>query len=692
MRGTLQPHRPALVLRGIPLHRHRIPVTVHDARGIRCGGARPEWRRPDRHSPTGIGRSGGRPGAAWATRSRRRKPPALPPTSARSSGPSTWTATGGTTSSATWTRAPGGCTWRAGRARVRPSATRTPPGTSTSPAARLPDVTVRLAPADVDRRRPARPGLHREHRPLAGAPAQRAAARTCWSARRMASATSSSPPTRHWAPSPATRATARPGRRRVPAARRCAAGGHGLHGERRHRRHLHHQLRLLERPREPAGPWLPRLREDPGHRLPVRRPARRGRLQRGDVPPGLSLHRHPGPRDHPAQRRPQADRAQSRRGAPGPSRAPPGTRPGTTTSPTCRPRRWRSSRRTPTAAASGQLARTTRRTLTWDFNHGAPVREATTVSSPASSTVFNTTVTRVYDETARVAQYCLGLPLRVDTTRDISSASASTRTTQYTWSSATCRQLTETTGAARTPGADSWSAPAPGTARGQLTELSRSPADLSAPARRTTWTYNSWSDRPVTETALIAGQAAPVVDLRLEPRARRGDLPHVAPRRSSTRWSWDEFARVRQETRADGPGTTWSYSRCSGGCFSNRGEYQLRADEERRPRLDDGSRPVWANGGPGVQPGRRPDQPAAHRVRRARADRAARPSPTWRESPSSGSTTGMTFAATGAPRTVRPTRPAAAPARAGTPTSSPAPCATRRTGSARAPWTPKAAC
>lgn len=229
----------------------------------------------------------------------------------------------------------------------------------------------------------------------------------------------------------------------------------------------------------------------------------------------------------------------------------------------------------PDGGGLGQLARTTRRTLTWDFNHGAPLREATTVSSPASSTVFNTTVTRVYDETARTAQHCLGLPLRVDTTRDISSGSASTRTLHYTWSSTTCRQLTETTGA---PGplarqlvsARTWNN------NGQLVELSRSPADLSTPARRTTWTYNSWSDRPASETALISGQSPPVVT-SVWNHGLDVEVSRTSPRGLVTRWTWDDFARLRGETRADGPGTTWTYSNCSAGCFSGRGEYQLRA-------------------------------------------------------------------------------------------------------------------
>lgn len=229
----------------------------------------------------------------------------------------------------------------------------------------------------------------------------------------------------------------------------------------------------------------------------------------------------------------------------------------------------------PDGGGLGQLARTTRRTLTWDFNHGAPVREATTVSSPASPTVFNTTVTTVYDEAARSAQHCLGLPLRVDTTRDISGASASTRTTQYTWSAATCRQLTETAGA---PGqlarqlvsTRSWNS------AGQMTALSRAPADSSAPARQTTWTYNSWSDRPLSETALVTGQPGPTTTFDWN-HGLDVETSRTSPRGQTTRWTWDEFGRMREETRADGPGTTWSYARCAGGCFGSRGEYQLRA-------------------------------------------------------------------------------------------------------------------
>ena len=225
--------------------------------------------------------------------------------------------------------------------------------------------------------------------------------------------------------------------------------------------------------------------------------------------------------------------------------------------------------------AVGQLVTTTSRTLTYDFSHGLPVREATTVSSPAASTTFNTTVTTIFDETARTAQYCLGLPQRVDTTRDISSAGATTRSVLYTWSATTCRQLTELTGS---PGplsrqlvtTRSWNS------TGQLTEVSRRPGSSSTQVRRTVYAYDAWSDRPRTETALISGQASPVVTSEWH-HGLDVELSRTSPRGLATHWSWDDFGRLRQESPADGPGTAYTYASCDAECFSDRGQYRLRA-------------------------------------------------------------------------------------------------------------------
>ncbi|MEZ5564274.1 MAG: FG-GAP-like repeat-containing protein [Gammaproteobacteria bacterium] len=229
----------------------------------------------------------------------------------------------------------------------------------------------------------------------------------------------------------------------------------------------------------------------------------------------------------------------------------------------------------PDGGGPGQLSRTTTRTLTYDFNHGQPIREATSISSPASSLILNSTITTTYSDDARLAQHCLGLPIRVDTTRDISSADASTRTMIYTWSAKTCRLISEVSGQ---PGPASrqllsqrvWNA------AGQLLHLIRLPADGSAPGRRTTWTYDTWSDRPRTESAIISGQSSPTVTTEWN-HALDVQLSRTSPRGLVTRWIWDDFGRLRQEAPSDGPATDYSYSTCSGGCFSARGAYQLSA-------------------------------------------------------------------------------------------------------------------
>jgi len=226
----------------------------------------------------------------------------------------------------------------------------------------------------------------------------------------------------------------------------------------------------------------------------------------------------------------------------------------------------------PDGGGLGQLARSSRRTLTWDFNHGAPVRETTAVSSPASPAVINTTVTREFSEAARTAQYCLGLPLRVDTTRDISLAGASTRSVQFGWSTATCRQVLEISGPVdkRLVTFRNWNS------GGQLAGVVRTPADSSMPVRRTNWTYEAWSDRPLTETVHVDGQVPVVVrsswNFGLDVEATR-----TSPRGLVTRWRWDEFARLSEEVLPDGPGSSFSYGGCGADCFSPAAAFRLRA-------------------------------------------------------------------------------------------------------------------
>jgi YD repeat-containing protein len=111
---------------------------------------------------------------------------------------------------------------------------------------------------------------------------------------------------------------------------------------------------------------------------------------------------------------------------------------------------------------------------------------------------------------------------------------------------------------------------------GQLDEVIRTAADLSLPEQKTLYSYDAWSNRPVTETAVISGQASPVIR-----RSWRYGLDLLAsetsPRGLVSSWVWDDFGRLKQESRADGPGTTVQYLSCAGNCFSPRGVYQVRS-------------------------------------------------------------------------------------------------------------------
>lgn len=229
----------------------------------------------------------------------------------------------------------------------------------------------------------------------------------------------------------------------------------------------------------------------------------------------------------------------------------------------------------PDGGALGQLRRTTTVTRSYDFNHGVPVRESTTVSSPASSATHNTVTVTTLDDNLKDTQYCLGLPLRVEVTRDISGLDASTRITQYDWFSPHCRPWRELANAQASAGSRlattyAW------TSGGQLASVIRAPSDGSEALRRTSYTYDNWSDRPRTESATVTGQATPVT-ARTWHYGLDVELSQTSPRGVTTSWAWDEFGRLKQETRADGPATSYVYSGCAGTCFAPKGVYQLMA-------------------------------------------------------------------------------------------------------------------
>lgn len=229
----------------------------------------------------------------------------------------------------------------------------------------------------------------------------------------------------------------------------------------------------------------------------------------------------------------------------------------------------------PDGGTLGQLLRTRTTTRSFNTNHGVPVSETVTVSSPASPTVFSTTTVTRLDDSLRTGQYCLGLPTSVSITGNVAPATPLTRTTRYAWSADTCSKELEVSGepaplAKRLLTIQIWNE------SGQLAEVTRTAADFSLPERKTTYTYDAWSNRPATETAVISGQSSPVITRVWRPGL---DLlaSETSPRGLVSSWLWDDFGRLKQEQRADGPGTTVQYLPCAGTCFASRGAYQVRS-------------------------------------------------------------------------------------------------------------------
>lgn len=229
----------------------------------------------------------------------------------------------------------------------------------------------------------------------------------------------------------------------------------------------------------------------------------------------------------------------------------------------------------PDGGALGQLLRTRTTSRSFNTNHGVPVSETTVLTSPADPAVYTTTTATTLDDSLRIGQYCLGRPSRVSITKENSQATPVTRTRRYVWSASTCSREMEVSGepgplAQRLVTMQAWNE------RGQLAEVTRMAADLSLPERKTIYSYDAWGHRPVTETAVISGQASPVIS-----RAWNYGLDlqrsETSPRGLVTNWVWDEFGRMKQETRADGPSTTVQYLPCAGNCFAARGVYQVRS-------------------------------------------------------------------------------------------------------------------
>jgi RHS repeat-associated protein len=221
----------------------------------------------------------------------------------------------------------------------------------------------------------------------------------------------------------------------------------------------------------------------------------------------------------------------------------------------------------------GSLVRSVNRTLTWNFSHGAVTTENTLVSAPQqSATIFRTVRTVTLNDSLRSGAWCLGLPDRVDVTKDVSGANALTRSVQYTYDSQTCRTLTESAGPVATPGLQLRTSYAYDSS-GRTTSVSRSDGSGSEPARQVLLAYDPVGYRVASESQVISGESSHVVRHSWD-NALGVEQNRTSAQGQLTSWIHDEFARLKTETRPVG-NTTTSYTSCSA-CWAANSKYKIR--------------------------------------------------------------------------------------------------------------------
>jgi RHS repeat-associated protein len=221
----------------------------------------------------------------------------------------------------------------------------------------------------------------------------------------------------------------------------------------------------------------------------------------------------------------------------------------------------------------GSVVRSVDRTLTWNFNHGAVTTENTLTSAPQQpSVVHRTTRTVTLNDTLRSGAWCLGLPDRVDITKDVSGANALTRSVQYTYDHLTCRTLTETAGPPATPGLQLRTSYGYDSA-GRTVSITRTDGSGSMPVRRTTLTYDTVGYRVATESQAIGGESDHIVRHAWD-NALGLEQSRTSVQDQVTSWAYDEFGRRKTETRPVGSVTT-SYTSCSA-CWAANSKYKIR--------------------------------------------------------------------------------------------------------------------
>jgi RHS repeat-associated protein len=215
------------------------------------------------------------------------------------------------------------------------------------------------------------------------------------------------------------------------------------------------------------------------------------------------------------------------------------------------------------------LMRTTGRLLSYNFNHGAATAEEVSISATGQPTYHHNTYTTL-DDGLRTGAYCLGVPTRVDVTKDIGGANSLTRTVQWFNLPTTCRKLYETVGPVSDTSRQLIRQFSYDNTTGQVTQITQNPGDLSSPERAVQFTYGSGvlRARPLSETHLISGESPHATGY-----AWNNGLGVVTARTNvqglSTTWLYDTFGRQTRETRPDGTFTNTGWSDCDTTCLGN---------------------------------------------------------------------------------------------------------------------------
>ncbi len=221
----------------------------------------------------------------------------------------------------------------------------------------------------------------------------------------------------------------------------------------------------------------------------------------------------------------------------------------------------------------GNLVHSTSRTLAWNYSHGAIVTEQTTVSSPLQpGMTYRTTRAITMDESLRTSAGCLGLPDRVDVTREASATAPGTRTVQLDYDIANCRITTRLEGPPAAPAQQLRSSYAYDTS-GRIQSIANADGAGALPQRLTRFAYDGAGFRPASESQVINGEADYVT--------RHGwsdavglEGSRTPPQGLATVWAYDDFGRVLAELRPTGA-TVTSYAAC-GPCFAPNARYAIR--------------------------------------------------------------------------------------------------------------------